>query len=134
VRADPHHGAAATPHTARVERRVLLVDDDAAFRAVARDLLELGGFRVVGEAGDGVAAVATSRALCPEIVLLDIQLPDIDGFAVAALVAEQDEPPLVVLVSSRDASAYRQRLAASPVRGFISKGDLSAAAVTALVG
>jgi CheY-like chemotaxis protein len=115
-------------------RRVLVVDDDGDFRAVARALLERGGFVVVGEASDGADAVAASRRLCPGVVLLDVSLPDMDGFAVAALVAAQDTPPCVVLVSSRDASAYRQRLATSPAKGFIAKADLSARALSALVG
>lgn len=134
MRADPHHGEPPAPDTSAVAPRVLVVDDDAAFRALARELLELGGFDVVGEAGDGAQAVATCRRLRPGIVLLDIQLPDIDGFEVAALVARLREPPHVILVSSRDPSAYRTRLAASSACGFISKADLSADAVAGLVG
>jgi PleD family two-component response regulator len=116
-----------------VSRRVLVVDDDAAFRGLARELLEQGGFDVVGEAADGAEAVALCQQLRPGILLLDLQLPDMDGFAVAVAVAAQDTPPYVVLVSSRDASASRTRLRASPARGFIPKAELTAAALTALV-
>jgi DNA-binding NarL/FixJ family response regulator len=109
---------------------VLIVDDHAAFRSFARALLEAQGFEVVGEAADGGSAISKAARLRPAVVLLDIQLPDIDGFAVAERLAAE---AAVVLISSRDESAYRRRLAASPARGFIAKADLSGAALAALV-
>ena len=117
-----------------VERTVLIVDDHPGFRSAARALLEADGFEVVGEAADGESGLAAAERLRPRLVLLDIQLPDLDGFAVAERLASSQSPPAVVLVSSRDSSAYRRRLADSPARGFIPKSDLSGAAVTALVG
>ena len=116
-----------------VERSVLIVDDHAEFRAAARALLEADGFDVLGEAADGASALAEARRLRPSIVLLDIQLPDLDGFTVAERLAAA-HGPAVVLVSSRDASSYRRRLADSPARGFIAKSELSGAALAALVG
>jgi DNA-binding NarL/FixJ family response regulator len=116
-----------------VEPTVLIVDDHAGFRSSARALLEAEGFEVVGEAEDGASALAAMGRLRPNIVLLDIQLPDIDGFEVAARLARAADPPAVVLVSTRDISSYRRRLAGSPVRGFIPKSDLSGSALTALV-
>ena len=83
--------------------RVLIVDDHAPFRARARALLEADGFEVVGEAADGEAAVAAAQRLRPDVVLLDVQLPGIDGFAVAERLAAEAEPPAVVLISSRGA-------------------------------
>src|SRR5919199_783600 len=65
-------------------RTVLVVDDHPTFRATARALLEAEGFDVIGEAEDGASALAEIDRLQPEIVLLDVQLPDIDGFEVAA--------------------------------------------------
>jgi DNA-binding NarL/FixJ family response regulator len=118
----------------RVERTVLIVDDHPGFRSAARALLEADGFDVVGEAADGESGLAAAARLRPGLVLLDIQLPDLDGFAVAKRLASSQSPPAVVLVSSRDRSAYRRRLADSPARGFIAKSDLSGAAVAALVG
>ena len=133
---------AVNPHASdRRERnservlQVLIVDDHAAFRALARELLQLAGYEVVGEAADGRTALSASQQLRPGIVLLDIQLPDTDGFAIAALLADQDpNPPVVILTSSRNRAAYRQRLAASPARGFIPKAELSGPALAALIG
>jgi DNA-binding NarL/FixJ family response regulator len=115
-------------------RTVLIVDDHAPFRALARSLLQLEGFQVVGEAADAMSALEAVGRLQPSVVVLDIQLPDLDGFEVARRLAQAGDPPAIVLVSSRDSSAYRRRLADSPARGFIAKSDLSGAAVTALVG
>jgi DNA-binding NarL/FixJ family response regulator len=115
-------------------RTVLIVDDHAPFRALARALLQLEGFEVVGEAADALSALDAVRRLRPSVVLLDVQLPDLDGFEVARRLAQAGVPPAIVLVSSRDRSAYRRRLADSPARGFIAKSDLSGAAVAALVG
>ncbi len=104
---------------------VLIVDDHAGFRGFARRLLEAGGFTVVGEAGDGASALAAVEALRPELVLLDVVLPDTDGFAVAEQLAENGDGPVVVLTSSREAADFGGRLERSPARGFIHKDDLS---------
>jgi DNA-binding NarL/FixJ family response regulator len=112
---------------------VVIVDDDSGFRSLARALLEAEGFEVVGEAGDGVSALAAVGRLHPRVVLLDIQLPGIDGFEVAERLAGAGDPPAVVLVSARGVTAYRRRLARSPVRGFILKSELSGNALAALI-
>jgi DNA-binding NarL/FixJ family response regulator len=112
---------------------VLIVDDHAGFRAMARALLEAEGFEVVGEAEDAAAALLAASQLQPQVVLLDIQLPDLDGFEVAERLARAGDPPAVVLISTRDVSSYRRRLAGSPVRGFIPKNELSGSALSALV-
>jgi DNA-binding NarL/FixJ family response regulator len=116
-----------------VARTVLIVDDHAGFRAGARALLIADGFEVVGEAADGEAAVEAARRLRPEVVLLDIQLPGLDGFAVAEKLAREPDGPAVVLVSSRGAEAFRRRLATSPARGFIAKSELSGACLASLL-
>jgi DNA-binding NarL/FixJ family response regulator len=116
-----------------VHPTVVIVDDHPGFRSSARAVLEAAGFEVVGEAVDGVSALAVVDRLRPRIVLLDIQLPDIDGFAVAERLASVGDPPAVVLVSTRDVSSYRRRLARSPVAGFLSKSELSGNALSALV-
>jgi DNA-binding NarL/FixJ family response regulator len=106
--------------------RVLIVDDHATFRAAARTLLEEGGLEVVGEAADGTSALAAVARLRPDLVLLDIQLPDIDGFAVAERLAASQNAPAIVLTSSRAIASYRRRLAANPALRFVAKGDISA--------
>jgi DNA-binding NarL/FixJ family response regulator len=112
---------------------VLIVDDHVPFRALARRLLESTGYDVVGEADDGSSAIAAAARLRPRVVLLDVQLPDLDGFAVTERLVASDDPPAVILVSSRDASAYRRRLARSPARGFIAKSELTGPMLAALL-
>ena len=111
---------------------VLIVDDHAGFRRFARRLLEAGGFTVVGEAEDGTSALGAVEALRPELVLLDILLPDTDGFAVAERLAERADGPIVILTSSREATDFGARLQRSPARGFINKGQLSGPALAVL--
>lgn len=112
---------------------VLIVDDHAAFRASARALLEAEGFAVVGEAADDRQALSQARMLEPDIVLLDIQLPDADGFAVADRLAAEGSGAKVVLISSHDAAIYGPRLAAAPAQGFIAKRRLTGEALAALL-
>jgi len=111
---------------------VLIVDDHKAFRTSARHLLEAEGFVVVGEAANGQEALALTGELAPDLVLLDIQLPDIDGFAVAGELRKRGERAAIVLTSSRDAGDYGSAIAESGARGFVPKGDLSGAAIAAL--
>jgi CheY-like chemotaxis protein len=109
--------------------RVLIVDDHPAFRAAARRLLELEGYDVVGEAEDGLSALAAARTLRPDFILLDVQLPDLDGFEVAEQLSGDENPPAVVLTSSRDRSDYGPCLASSTACGFLPKAELSAAGI-----
>jgi DNA-binding NarL/FixJ family response regulator len=113
---------------------LLIVDDHPGFRSLARRLLTSGGFEVVGEAGDGHAAVTAARRLRPDVVLLDIQLPDIDGFEVASRLRRSSVGPAVVLTSSRDRTDYGERVDRSGAHGFIPKAELSGAAISALLG
>lgn len=113
---------------------MLIVDDHDDFRESASALLEAEGFAVIGEAADGAEALAAVERLRPQVVLLDIQLPDLDGFTVAELVAAGPDPPRVVLISSREAAAYGPRLEAAAARGFLPKRELSGSALAALVG
>ena len=112
-------------------KTILIVDDHPSFRRCARALLESDGFAVVGEAEDGEGALSAIDSLHPDVVLLDIQLPDMDGFSVLDRLGT-DAPP-VVLVSSREASDYNGLISSSGARGFISKADLSGAAVRSLL-
>jgi two-component system response regulator EvgA len=112
---------------------VLIVDDHPSFRASARRLLEAEGFEVVGEAGDGHAAIAAAEQLKPDLVLLDVQLPDLDGFEVAARLAALGLPSSVILTSSRNPAEYGQLATDNAVRGFVPKAELSGAVLTALL-
>ena len=113
---------------------VLIVDDHRTFRETARLLLESEGFHVVGEAETGESAVAQATSLAPELVLLDVQLPDIDGFQVARRVTGSPPAPAVIMVSSRDDSDYGPLVAASGARGFVTKAELSGDRLRAILG
>ena len=112
---------------------VLIVDDHADFRDSASALLESEGFAVVGAVADGASALAAVERLRPDVVLLDVQLPDLDGFAVAEQLAATSRPPRVVLISSRDGSAYGPRLDGARAVGFLPKRELSGASLAGLV-
>jgi len=112
---------------------VLIVDDHAAFREATTALLKAEGFRVVGEAADGEEAIRAVALLRPEVVLLDIQLPGADGLEVAERLAARPDPPAILLISSRSAASYGQRLQRSPAKGFIAKEVLSGRAIAALL-
>ena len=103
---------------------VLIVDDHPSFRAMARALLASEGYTIVGEAVDGASALVAARELRPEVVLLDVQLPDMDGFAVAAELTRDSDAPAVVLTSSREASDFGPLIGESGARGFVPKGEL----------
>jgi CheY-like chemotaxis protein len=112
---------------------VLVVDDHPGFRRLARRVLERAGFQVA-EATDGAEAVAQAKRLRPDVVLLDVQLPDIDGFAVAESLAEAEHSPPVVLTSTREAADYGERVGRSSAVGFLPKAALSGPALKALLG
>jgi DNA-binding NarL/FixJ family response regulator len=106
---------------------VLIVDDHPTFRASARLLLSAEGYEVVGEAADGAAALEAARALRPQVILLDVQLGEIDGFEVARRLTGEGNPASIVLTSSRDERDYGPLVGESGARGFIPKGELSGA-------
>ena len=112
---------------------VLIVDDHAAFRATARRLFEAEGYEVVGEADDGASALEAVARLNPDIVLLDVQLPDMDGFEVSRRLCANGASPQIVLTSSRDASEFGDLVGGCGSRGFIPKGELSGGRLAALL-
>jgi CheY-like chemotaxis protein len=112
---------------------VLVVDDHPSFRRSARRLLETAGYAVVDEAADGASALAAARAKRPDVVLLDVLLPDTTGFELAEALASEPAAPVIVLTSSRNEADFGAAVAGSPARGFIAKRDLTAAALNALV-
>ena len=111
----------------------LIVDDHPSFRRFAQKLLEAAGFLVVGDVEDGASALAAVRALRPDVVLLDVLLPDTTGFAVAKELAAEPDRPLVVLTSSRSAADLGALARTEHANGFISKQDLTVAALASLV-
>jgi DNA-binding NarL/FixJ family response regulator len=117
-----------------MHKSVLIVDDHPGFRASARRMLEASGYAVVGEAGDGEAAIEACGELGPDLVLLDVQLPGLDGFEVAARLQSLDPAPDVVLTSSRDRADFGDAVGESAARGFIAKAELSGPALAELVG
>jgi DNA-binding NarL/FixJ family response regulator len=124
--------ASALCHSAGV-RTVLIVDDHPSFRSAARALLQAAGYEVVGEAEDGMSAIEAAERLHPDVVLLDVRLPDVDGFEIGRRLRATDRPPVVVLTSSHAVSSFRRRLDANPSFGFIPKSELSAEALASLV-
>jgi DNA-binding NarL/FixJ family response regulator len=112
---------------------VLIVDDHPSFRGTARALLESEGFDVVGEAADGASAIEAAHSLQPDVVLMDIHLPDINGFKVAATLTRNGEASAIVMTSSRDAHDFGPLVEQSGARGFIPKAELSGATLTALL-
>ena len=112
---------------------VLIVDDHPSFRASARTLLEAEGYEIVGEAENGAAALLAVKELKPDLVLLDVQLPDMDGFQVAEQLRRLADPPAVVLTSSRDSADYGRCIQGCGACGFVPKADLSGAAIAALL-
>jgi DNA-binding NarL/FixJ family response regulator len=112
---------------------ILIVDDHPSFRGTARALLESEGFEVVGEAADGASAIEAAQSLRPDVILLDIYLPDIDGFEVASTLTRNGGAAAIVMTSSRDARDFGPLVEQSGARGFIPKAELSGATLSALI-
>ena len=116
-----------------MDHRVLIVDDNGAFRAAARQLLERAGFTVVSEAESGAGAVEQAKVHSPGVAIVDVQLPDFDGFEVAERLAKLDIPPRVILISSLDGEDFGALVAGSSALGFVPKAELSASLINALL-
>jgi len=113
---------------------ILIVDDHPSFRASARVVLESEGFSVVGEAADGASAITECCRLRPQVVLLDVQLPDTDGFDVCQQITSYAEHPTVIMTSSRDGSDFGPLVFTSGACGFVPKAELSGERVQELLG
>jgi len=110
---------------------VLVVDDNARFRVRARGWLEAGGFTVVAEAADGASALEAAYRHRPDVVLLDVGLPDMSGLTVAERLTREPDAPAVVLTSTRDAADFGDRVVRCGARGFVPKAELSGEALSA---
>ena len=116
-------------------RSVLVVDDSAPYRATARAVLAARGFEIAGEAADGAAALTAVRELRPDAVLLDVNLPDMLGTAVAReLHAGSNGAPAVVLISTEDASTLGSEIETCGARGFLPKDELASPRLVELLG
>lgn len=113
---------------------ILIVDDHCRFRSTARALLEADGFDVVGVAGDGAAGLAAAHALRPDLVLVDVRLPDMDGFDVAERLCAGGEGPAVIVTSSSDDPLYPERARCGGACGFVAKHDICGRALRRLLG
>jgi DNA-binding NarL/FixJ family response regulator len=129
----PTTESAVACHHSRTVTTFLVVDDHPTFRKTARTLLESEGFEVVGEAVDGASAIEAAASLQPDVVLLDIYLPDMEGFEVAKALRRNGNAPTVILTSSRDSRDFGPLVERSGARGFIAKADLSGPALEALL-
>ena len=116
-----------------MKRTVLIVDDHAGFRASARRVLEAGGYSVIAEAADGISGVTAAAESRPDLALVDVQLPDFDGFEVTRRLRESGDAPEIVLISSHERADFGSLVDTSGARGFVSKADLSAASLEALL-
>jgi DNA-binding NarL/FixJ family response regulator len=112
---------------------VLIVDDHPSFRAAARAALEAEGFDVIEEAWDGESALEAAARMRPDVVLLDVQLPDTDGFSVAERIRGADLAGCVVLTSSRDAADFGPLVRECGACGFVAKSELCGDAITSLL-
>lgn len=117
----------------RMAPTAVIVDDHAGFRAQAAHLLRAAGYEVVGCCPDGGSAIAAIEETRPDLVLLDVQLPDIDGFRVVVHVKELDADLAIVLISTREEADYGSRVARSGAAGFITKGELSVQSLSRVV-
>ena len=113
--------------------RIVIVDDDSSFLATVRQLLEAEGFVVVGEALTGLDGVALAAELQPDLVLVDVNLPDIDGFEVVERIARGDDAPPVVITSIRSADDFGGLIEESRARAFVTKADISGDALAAFL-
>ncbi len=121
-------------HDETVKRTVVIIDDHAGFRSQVAQMLEAAGYEVVASCVDGSSGLAAMAALCPDVVLLDVQLPDTDGFKLLAELDPSADGPAVVLISSREAADYGARVGRSGAVGFITKAELSARSLAEVLG
>src|SRR5262245_40127989 len=133
-RVSPHGTTTTACDDVRMARTAVIVDDHEDFRARATELLEAAGYEIIGSCPDGETDLAVIASARPDVVLLDVQLPDVDGFGVVSRIEPPPAGPAVVLVSTREAADYGGRVARSGAAGFITKSELSADSLARVVG
>ncbi len=106
--------------------RVLIVDDQRPFREASRMVVELtDGFAVVGEAASGDEAIELAAQLHPDLVLMDVQMPGIDGIETTRRIRALDNPPVVVVMSTHESGDYEAVAVAAGAVGFVPKSQFS---------
>jgi DNA-binding NarL/FixJ family response regulator len=108
-----------------MRRRLLIVDDNPDFCRLAQLLLEMDGYEVVGAEHDGASGLAAAEALSPEVVLLDVNLPDVSGFDLATQLTREHPSAIVLLTSTHDREDFERLALDSGAHGFISKAELT---------
>jgi len=103
--------------------KVLIADDHVVIRMATRMTLETAGHQVVGEASNGVEVVSQARALHPDLIILDMDMPQLDGFAVLQRLHAEPKPAKIVVFSALDADRYAIRCARAGASGFVSKNS-----------
>ena len=126
-------GAARCGRIEGVKLTAVIVDDHAGFRDGAAQILKAAGYEVVGSCPDGRSALAAISALRPDMVLLDVQLPDADGIVLVSQLDAVSHGATIVLTSTREAADYGGRIARSSAAGFISKAELSVQSLAKVV-
>ena len=116
-----------------MRRRILVIDDNTAFRRALGQVLDTESFVVIAGAATGESGVQLAREHKPDLVVVDVQLPDTDGFSVAEQLAGLDLTLEVILTSGLDRSDLGALVTDSSARGFIPKDELSVAAIEALL-
>jgi DNA-binding NarL/FixJ family response regulator len=117
------------------QRSVVIIDDQAPFRDAARAVVEtMAGFVVVGSAATGEDGLALTRSLCPDVVLLDVNLPGMSGVEVSRVLAREDNPAAVVLVSTYDATELGEDVSECGAAGYLRKSDFGADRLLEVLG
>ena len=116
-----------------MSQSVLVVDDDACFRELAARLLRGAGYTVIAEAATAEAAIARAVELEPDVALVDIGLPDGDGFALARQLSAMARPVQVVLISTDSDGGSRPAALRAGACGFLPKDELSGPAFRHLI-
>ena len=113
--------------------RILIAEDHAILRAALKALLEANAdLSVVGEATDGAAAVAKAAALRPDVVLMDVSMPVMDGITATSLIRLAGSPPAVVALSAREDSSYVQAMLDAGAKGYVFKRSAASELVEAI--
>jgi CheY-like chemotaxis protein len=113
-----------------IARSILVVDDEPTFRRLARLLLASQGFVVVAEAGSVADAVSTARRVKPSAALVDVELPDGDGFELAGRLSAMPWSPRIVVTSVQSGADFTTEARRVGAEAFVLKADLARAPLT----